>query len=232
MRRSWIRAVSPALLALAATVAVAPPSFAGLTVSYSTSGLFSGSGTSSETITLINNTFGLNHESVTISYAGASNTLNNVPLTNGPISSLGTFTATDNGNGTGSGNVTPTTFTMTVTQTQPSSGSAQETANVTGTYSYFLSAGQTFLDITFANPQFTIGGISYTLGTMNGNTFTPLASNGNGFDLNTPFFGNTGTVVLDAQIVAPEPSTIASAASGVVVLAGAWWRRRRRRIAA
>lgn len=107
------------------------------TVTYSTSGTFSGSGTSVLT-------FG----GSTISFTGLSNNMATPGSQGFVFAGFGTFNLTHSGSGT---DTIPagTTFTLTITQTSPTSDAGNIVASVTGTVS---SSTDSTVFVDFGNP--------------------------------------------------------------------------------
>ncbi len=212
-----------AALAVAALVSVPAAVKAGQ-VTYSDTGTFNNTTSSTESFTVDRGLLGLTAEDITVSYTTASSPT--ITVATPGIGDLGTFSAMDAGDGTGIGSVTGS-FALTVNQTVPSSGAQTDAATLTGTYGYLFGIGGTTFTFTFDSDTFQIGSVSYTLGTMDNGQFTALPSDQ--LSLTVPITGHDApSVDLVAEVNSvPEPSTLAAACSAAVVLGGAWWRRRR-----
>jgi hypothetical protein len=208
-------------VAVAAGLANPRPVRADLQVTYSTSGTFDVNSVSGgPTITLSSGNL-----TIDLSYIGITETNLSVPTTTAPF---GSFKITAETDGHANEN-TSGTFDLVLTQTAPASGSGTFTSEIAGSVKLGMSNAIT---VTFDSPPnpLTIGSISYTLPSS--------------ITLDSPArsVGASTTVALTASInggvgaagdpdppdVAPEPSTLVSAATGVLMVLGYAWRRRPR----
>lgn len=199
---------SIASLALVAGIAVAttPTTARAVTVDFTTTGAFSGTGASGNVLSV---------GGVTITFTGRQAS---APALGTPSStSFGDFTVT--GLTTSSASFS-NSFTLTIAQTLPSAGGASfPPASVTGTISFTGGIGSSDAVLQFASPLTqTIGGIvAYKIAN---------ADDGTPGKINLPA---GGMATINGQITAvPEPATLLSMAVGLPLLGlGAWARRRR-----
>lgn len=189
-----------------------------LALSFTTTGVFSGSGTNSIT-------YGSGANTVTLTFVGANQSLTNPPA---PVNSAGAY-LTNYGHidvtvtGTGA-TITPGTFTLQFSQTVPSPGGASLTALLSGTITpdsstALLRFNQSTNTRVFLPPDSNFAFIVYTLEFVGPGQINILAPNVNGGTTNIN--GVAGPV--------PEPATLALLGTGLAGLAAGVRRRRRRR---
>ena len=192
-----------AMLSAAVAVMGAIPATA-QTVTFSTSGSFSGTGCT---------TTQCNFDGFVLSYTGATSTSYAAPT----IVDLGSFTTVCSGCSVLTQGAIPAgvTFTLTITQTNPTSGSTTFVGTVTGT----LQVNPTASSLIWSPSSFTsaIDGATYALITDNGAGVTGKIA------INAPVDGATtpNSTSVKAQVsvtTVPEPASMALMASGLLGL--------------
>jgi len=199
-----------AVIALATGMAAtcgANPAKASVSVTYTTSGIFTSSGTDTSTATS-------GASSVKVKFTGADTTTDPIGA---PFPSSGEDFGTFNvkytpANTTASFTLTDT-FTLTITQIDPTNGSANVSATLAGTIK--ISSSQAYLD--FETGTKTIGSVTYAVD-FNDSSFpgrVNLKRSGNTF--------LTGTVN-----AVPEPASLAMVFAGLPMVGLVAWRHKRR----
>lgn len=180
------------------------PACASIVATYTTTGVFSASGTATVTGT---------SAGTTLKFGSGSGNLVIPPVSTG---TMGTFTTTvPKGQSiTGSG-----TFTLTIDQTSPSVGTGGFGSGAfTGKLSTnaIIGSHSGGLVITFAQTSITIGGVVYTLEGLGG---ANLAADQLGLGV--------GTTTLQADVTTPEPTFYSLVGIGLAALAMAGMKFRR-----
>jgi hypothetical protein len=139
--RTPVLALAFALAIIMSLAAVRPASAA--TVDYTTTGVFTSSGTNVST-----------SGTSTVTYGDLTSDNNDTPT----IISLGSLTLA----GTTTSSFSDS-FTLTVDQLSPSTGSATLSSTLAGTLTVNGSKSSSSVKVTFASSSFTIGGVKYTL---------------------------------------------------------------------
>lgn len=204
-----MRTLQRAVLFGAAAVAMGATSVMAQTVTFSTSGQFTGGGVTCNLSASC--VFG----GYTLSYTGAPSVSYGSPT----LVDLGSFTATCTAVPCGTNVSVPAgaTFTLTITQTQPAGAPNQFSGFVTGSFTWDPVSSS--MKWSPSSSSLTIAGVLYTLVTDNTGNINIVAPSSN---------VNPNTTLVKANIIAsPEPSTVALMATGIFGLVPLVRRRRK-----